>query len=281
MDPEYKVLTYKGYAVFQKLKMVQPQRQLKPFQENEACFMFVNHGDFSLRTPDRLLGFQEGQGLLTKCFNFFIETTEEQRANSETMEVIGIYLFPAIVEELLEIDLSVSKHNVNYNAKRVPIDGLLNNFKDSINLLLDNPELADEAILRTKLREFILLLSKTENAATHLDFLSAMFKHNPTDFTSTISSNLYTNLSVTELAQLCGMSVSSFKRKFTETYSQSPRKYLDRMKLQKAAELLKSSTTRISDIAYDCGYETISTFNRSFKSQFQQSPTEFRLGHSA
>lgn len=257
--------------------MEQPDRNLKPFHENEACFMFVNKGDFSVRTPDHLHSLKAGQGLLAKCFNFFVETTEAQRENTNSLELIGVYLYPSIIEELLDIDLSVSDHTVDYNAKKMQVDGLLNHWKDGINLLLDNPDLADEAIIRTKLKEFILLICKKENARSHLDFLSGMFKVNQTEFTATIDNNLYSNLSVDEFAVLCGMSLSSFKRKFTQVYKESPKKYIAKKKIEKASKLLKTESLRISDVAYDVGFETLSTFNRTFKSVVGKSPTEYRL----
>ena len=60
---EDKIITYKGKVVFQKMLVAAPKRQLKPFQNNEACFMFVNHGEFSIRTPDELIPFNEDKAL--------------------------------------------------------------------------------------------------------------------------------------------------------------------------------------------------------------------------
>ena len=280
MIHEYKTLEYKGKVVFHKLTITAPKRELKPFQNDEACFMFVNKGEFSVRTPDQLISFKEDKALLAKCFNFFIETSKPQRETHEKMEFLGIFLFPSHVEELLQIDLSKSSKKVDYNIKQVQIDELLNSYRDTINLLMDNPELADENLIETKLKEFVLLISKSQNMSPQ-DFLSAMFKLNSTEFKSTINNNLYSNLSVDEFAKLCGMSVSSFKRKFAEVFDESPRRYLEKMKLLKAEKLLSNSTQRISEIAYDCGYETISTFNRSFKSQYGVSPSEFRLNQIA
>lgn len=279
MIHEEKALTYKGKVVFHKLSTLAPHRQLKPFKENEACFMFVNKGNFSVRTSDKLIPFEKGKAMLAKCFNFFIETNKDQRLNNE-LEVIGVYLFPEIIEELLNIDLSASSHTVNYNIKRLEIDKLLDNFRIGIELLLDNPDLADENMIKTKLKEFVLLLSKTQNASI-TDFLAALFKTNHSEFKSTIDKNLYSNLTVDEFAQLSGMSLSSFKRKFTETYQESPKKYLLKMKLDKACQMLKSDSLRISEIAYDIGFDTISTFNRSFKSHYGLSPSEYRVDQTA
>jgi len=281
MIHEYKELKYYGEVVFNKLVITAPERELKVFKDDEACFMFVDKGNFSVRTPEELISLKEGKGLLAKCFNFFVETTKEQRTEDNIMEVLGVYLFPSMVEELLEIDLSQSNYSLPYNYRQVQIDSLLDHYKDGISILLDNPEIADEAIIKTKLKEFILLISKMENAQSTIDFLSGMFRTNAMEFKSTIANNLYSNLSIEEFAILCGMSTSSFKRKFSTVYNESPKKYLAKMKLQRASKLLSAHDHRISDIAYECGYETISTFNRSFKAHFGQSPSDYRLSHSA
>lgn len=281
MELDQKVLTYDGKVVFEKISMIPFQRISKLYEDNEACFMFVNEGEFSARTPDDFVSLNKGSGLLAKCFDYFFETNKKQRSASEKIEVIGVLLHQSIVEELFQFDVNKSIHTVDYNIKQIQIDGLLNSFKDSINILLDNPELADEQMIKTKLKEFILLVSKTQNSPSELDFLSSMFKKNSTEFKKVINNNLYSSLSVNEFARLCGMSLSSFKRKFKEAYSESPKRYFEKMKLEKASKMLRSDQTRISDIAYDCGYETISTFNRSFKTYFGKSPSDFRLTQTA
>lgn len=276
-----KVLRYNGKIVFEKLTMPYFRRIPKLFQEREACFMFVNKGQFSVRTPDQFISFQEGKGLLSKCFDYFFETNKDQRSSSENLEVLGILLYQDIVEELFQFDISDFAHRVDYNVKKIEIDGLLNNFRDSINILLDNPELADESLIKNKLKEFVLLICKTENIPSELDFLSSLFRKNDVDFKTTINHNLYADLSLEEFALLCGLSLSSFKRKFKASFNESPKKYILKRKLQKASKLLLSSDLRVSEIAFECGFETISTFNRSFKNLYASSPTAYRKSQNA
>ena len=277
MNYEQKTISYKGKIVFEKIYMPYFKRIPKLFLSNEACFMFINKGEFSVRTPDQYISLEKGKGLLAKCFDYFFETNKHQRQVDKNIEVIGVLLHQDIVEELFQFDVQLHSHKVDYNVTKVPINGMLNNFKESINILIDNPDLADEAMVKNKLKEFILLISKTQNAPSELDFLSAMFKINSTEFRETINNNLYSNLSITEFASLCGMSISSFKRKFKETYNETPKKYILKMKLLKATQLLGLKDQRISDIAYDCGFETISTFNRAFRTLYGKSPSEFRM----
>jgi len=115
-----------------------------------------------------------------------------------------------------------------------------------------------------------------QKAPSHLDFLAAMFKPNATEFKRTIQQNQYSSLSLEQLAALCHLSLSSFKRKFNETYGESPKKYLNRMKLEKAVSLLRKPKSRISEVAFEVGFESLATFNRSFKQQYGKSPTDYR-----
>ena len=274
---EQKVLTCNGRIVFEKLTMPYFHRMPKLFEKNEACFMFINKGEFSVRAPDQFLSFEKGKGLLAKCFDYFFETNKAQQASSDNIEVLGVILHQSMMEELFQFDLSISNYKVDFNVKQLQVDALLTSFKESINILLDNPELADETLIKTKLKEFVLLLSKSENAPSELDFLAAMYQPTAIDFRTTINNNLYSNMSLEEFAKLCNTSVSTFKRKFKEIYHETPKKYLSKMKMKKASQFLNNKENRISDIAYDCGFDSLATFNRIFKNHFGKSPSEYRL----
>jgi AraC-like DNA-binding protein len=276
LNGQPKVLRYKGRVVFEKLRVPTFERMPKVYFEKEACFIFVNEGEFSVRSPTDFLRFKKGNGLLAKCLNYFFEANKEQQTNGSPVEVIGLLLYPELVHELFQFDVFTSSYRVEYNLKKIEIDRLLEYFKESISILLDNPELADEQLIKTKLREFVLLMSKTVGAPSELDFLASLFKPNFARFEEVIAKNLYANLALGELAALCHMSVSSFKRKFGEVYGESPIRYLSKMKVHKAAELLQDKDNRISDIAYDVGFESLTTFNRAFKAQFGKPPTNYR-----
>lgn len=276
MKYEEKYLKYKDRIVFGKQSMPYFDRMPKKYFEDEACFIFVNQGEFSVRAQNNYMDLDPKNGVLAKCLNYYFETREEQQFG-EGIEVIAVILYPTLVEELFEFDLSKSDFSFNYNIKKVEIDRLLANYRESISILLDNPELADESIIKTKLKEFVLLMAKAQEAPTQLDFLAAMFKPLDIDFKSTILQNLYSNLSMDELARLCHLSTSSFKRKFQESFKSSPKKYISQKKVEKAASLLKKADLRISDIAYDVGFDSLATFNRNFSAAYGKSPTEYRL----
>ena len=170
MIQEQKIITYQGRIVFEKLTLGRIKRIPKFFQENEACFMFVNKGEFSARTANVLIPFQPGQGLLSKCFNYFYEANQQQQDNTEEYESIGVFLYPDMMEDLFKFEIFSSSFNLKSNLKRVNLDAFLFNYKESINLLLDNPELADEALIRAKLKGICLIDFKNRKCSFYFGF---------------------------------------------------------------------------------------------------------------
>ena len=274
---EYKSLSLQGQVIFEKMILGQFTREVKPFSEREACFMYIQEGACQFRTPEKVIQLSTGQGMLAKCGNYFLEQTKEDHQNYSRSKGVGAYLYPTMIKELFDFDLTLSDFETAYDATPVNIDALMQNFIQGIDFLLDNPSVATDAMLKVKLKEFLLLLSKTENAPSILDFVASLFKPREYDFKKIIDQNLFTSLSVNEFATLCGMSISTFQRKFHEVFGQTPAKYIMQERLQKAKELLTNKNLRISEIAYDCGYQSTSTFNRVFKNQFGYSPSHFRL----
>jgi AraC-like DNA-binding protein len=221
------------------------------------------------------------QAILAKCLNYYYETISRPNQPNETVEAVGLLLYPEIVSELFDGTLQQSHYTVPYNLKQIQVNQLLAHYRESIDILLDNPELADEELIKNKLREFVILMTKTVGAPSELDFLASMFKPNFVRFEEVIQHNLYANLSLKELADLCHMSLATFKREFKKVYQESPAKYMSKMRISKAAQALKNPEIPISHVAYDVGYDSLTTFNRSFKEHMGQTPTQYRLSLSA
>ncbi|MFT6037194.1 MAG: AraC-like DNA-binding protein [Marivirga sp.] len=277
LESDLKILEFKGRVVFQKLQVPFFTRLPKEYHENEACFIFVNQGDFQIRSQTETLQLNRETALLAKCLNYYYETTKKPEETADNIEVVGVMLYPELIKDLFDFDINTSKHQVDFNLKQVQVHKLLEHYRDSIIILLEHPELADEALIKNKLREFIILMTKSVDAPSEIDFLAAMFRPNFTKFEEVIKHNLYSDLSLEELASLCHMSLSTFKRKFKDVYSQSPANYITKMKMQKAADSLMNKELRVSEIAYDLGYDSLTTFDRAFKAQMGKSPTEYRM----
>lgn len=86
-------------------------------------------------------------------------------------------------------------------------------------------------------------------------------------------------LTVTEMAKLACLSESSFHRLFRKVMGESPADYLLRLRVDKAAQQLLSSSATIERVAHDCGFHDTSHFSRFFKRLLGMPPSAFRRQH--
>lgn len=83
-------------------------------------------------------------------------------------------------------------------------------------------------------------------------------------------------LKIEDLAKWCHISETHFRRIFSSYMNMSPLEYINLVRIQTACEYLKKTDSSVSDIAYKCGFSTMSTFNRNFKQVMGVSPCEWR-----
>lgn len=79
-----------------------------------------------------------------------------------------------------------------------------------------------------------------------------------------------------DMADLVGMSTTSFSRFFKLRSGKTFSDYVVEMRLGVAARQLVDTTNSVSEICYGCGFNTLSNFNRLFRKYKGCSPTEFR-----
>lgn len=279
MVTELKTIKYQGKIVFEKVVMTTDFKRIpKFFQEDEACFLFLTKGAFQYRTPTNLLTFSEGDAMLSKCGNYFIEQlSANPHPPTGTISAVAGYFYPDLVKRFFQTDLSLRTFQNNFDTTKLNVEPLLKSFIDSISYLLDHPELADEDLVLNKLKELLLLLSKTAQSKSITDFVSSLFVPYLYEFTDIIQKNIFSNLSIEDFSKLANCSVATFKRKFAEIYHESPAKYILNKRLEKSTQLLKLKSKPIADIAFECGFENVSNFNKVFKKHFFKTPSEFRL----
>lgn len=88
-------------------------------------------------------------------------------------------------------------------------------------------------------------------------------------------------LSVSDLAMQCGLSEYHFIHLFRDYTGFSPHAYITRLRLDKAKDLMVSTTMNISEIAFAVGYSNPLYFSRLFKRHTGVSPSRFRSGAGA
>jgi transcriptional regulator GlxA family with amidase domain len=81
---------------------------------------------------------------------------------------------------------------------------------------------------------------------------------------------------VATVAKEVGISRSVLAERFRRYLSETPMAYLTRWRLQLGAQMLKSTSSSVAQIAAEVGYEAEPSFNRAFKREFGLPPARFR-----
>jgi len=84
------------------------------------------------------------------------------------------------------------------------------------------------------------------------------------------------DLALADLARAFGASPFQFHRKFSRAVGETPRKHVERLRLERAAYLLAVAEARIVEIALEVGFDSHEAFSRAFRRWSGRSPTAWR-----
>lgn len=277
----YKKIDLFGKTFVQKVDFAPPFEFSFPVSE-QACFLYMLKGEMQFQLYDAHINIPASHALLLNCIESGKQISDLNNSNSE---IVIVTFHPDILKKVYERELPLifQKNDkiTNQSSGKINNDFLIQKYIEGLLFYFENPSLVNEEILVLKLKEIVLLLSQTQNAETIQVILSQLFSPTAYTFKQIIEANLYSQVSVEELAQKTNLSVSSFKREFKKLYNDSPANYIKNKRLERAAELLLISDKRITDIAFDCGFNDLANFTKSFHDKYSVTPTNYRLNPPA
>lgn len=91
-----------------------------------------------------------------------------------------------------------------------------------------------------------------------------------------IEHNFQNNISVEDIASVCGLNRTYFGKIFKDSIGKTPQEFLLSFRMAKAAELLKLTSLSIGDIGNAVGYQNALHFSRAFKNIYGIPPREWR-----
>lgn len=94
-----------------------------------------------------------------------------------------------------------------------------------------------------------------------------------------IEQNFQNNITVEDIASVCGINRSYFGKIFRKSIGRSPQEFLMNYRMVKATELLKLTSLSIAEIGSAVGYENQLHFSRAFKTIYGISPRQWRNQH--
>ncbi|EPY08510.1 AraC family transcriptional regulator [Paenibacillus alvei TS-15] len=91
-----------------------------------------------------------------------------------------------------------------------------------------------------------------------------------------IHAHYHEELTLSELSERYGMSISYFSAQFKRGYGYSFVDYVNQVRIQKSKELLLNPSLKVYEVAHAAGYTTLQYFNRVFKQIVNMTPLEYR-----
>jgi AraC-like DNA-binding protein len=83
-------------------------------------------------------------------------------------------------------------------------------------------------------------------------------------------------LDIPSLARLAHVSEAHFIRTFRATFGETPHRYLQRRRVERAMFLLAQTDRSVTEICFDVGFTSLGTFSRTFHAIVGEPPTSFR-----
>ncbi|MCP9235236.1 helix-turn-helix domain-containing protein [Lewinella sp. JB7] len=256
--------------------VIRPPFKHERIAQDEGCFLYMKEATARLLSATEIVALEPREAVLLKCDTYFLDFI--QRSDEQTVEVIAIHLYPEILKKIYtnELPTLIEQQRTGNGTQHLADEIVIAKFVESLEFYFEHPTLVNNDLLELKIRELVLLLIQTKNVASVVALINDLYSTPTVELREVVELHRYSNLSVDELAALCHMSPSTFKREFKKEYDSSPAKYISGQKLKKARELLSLSDLPISDIAYEVGFNDPLYFTRLFKRREGVSPSAYR-----
>jgi AraC-like DNA-binding protein len=186
--------------------------------------------------------------------------------------------FISDVIKYCDIPLSGLKTEATPSDSVTPIqlDPVLALYFQSVFAYFGNKEKPPASLLELKFKELILSIVSSGCNEPLSGYFMSLCEKNKSCMREIMERNFIYNMKLEEFAQLCGRSLTSFKRDFIITFKTTPGKWLALKKLEYARHLLETTDKNINELTFESGFENPSHFIRIFKEAFKTTPLQYK-----
>lgn len=149
-------------------------------------------------------------------------------------------------------------------------------FVQKLRSLAQTKELESVLALLSLLQDLTAKQASILCADTYLNVISKKFETRINKVCTYIQNHYWEPISLKQVSDLVFMSESNFCKFFKKATNTTFSDYLNDLRINEACHLLLSSEYNVSKIAHDCGFESLSYFNRVFLKKKQLTPSGFR-----
>lgn len=241
----------------------------------QNTFSFLIEGTKEVVADDKSVLIKNDEFLILKSGNCLM--TENVSDSNKTYRSILLFFTDDILFQFVE------KYDIINNQSSIPApfqvceyDHYINHFVRTLEEISHLNVGVQQKLLAVKFEELMVYLMEIKG----VDFLLSLIESQDPksrNFIKVVESNKLSKLTVSELAFLCFMSLSTFKREFEKHYQTSPIKWFQDKRLEHSAFLLKTHRKRPIEIYSEIGYDTLSSFIQAFKKKYGATPKQYQM----
>ena len=238
---------------------------------NQNTFSFLIEGNKEVIFDNSDLSIDNRKFLIMKSGHCLM--TEKLSEIKNYRSILLFFTNETLSKFIQKFELNNIEQNEYKSVYSFEYDKFIKRFVDSLIDISKLSKTVQKKIIEVKFEEIMLYL--IELHGTHILYSLTSNNDNLTqNFTRTVESNQLKKLTLKELAFLCNMSVSTFKREFEKHYSESPIKWFQNKRLEHAYYLLNQKHKKSSEIYFEVGYENLSSFIQAYKSKYNKTPKQ-------
>ena len=166
--------------------------------------------------------------------------------------------------------------NATDTVIRIQLDQYLQGYINSLESFFNTPNQPNINLLKLKFEELLLTILTNPIHAKLAQYLLSVHKEQSVHLQQIMEDNFAYCLNLEEYANLCHMSLSTFKRNFQDIYKTTPGKWLTAKRLDLACHFLRTNDKPINVVGFECGFDEPSSFIRAFKQKFLITPLQYK-----
>jgi|TARA_B110000902_G_scaffold241406_1_gene291738 AraC-like DNA-binding protein len=268
-----KSIDYDGETIIEKV-ILKPPFRIKQLFSNHSCFIYTKGVSQNIISGYTKNTINSDEAVVLSCGSYLLDWIQTYKSNNESVEVFALHFYPHLIKKIYENNIPV--RSVSNGAIRINKNELITQFIDSLEFYFNNPDIITNEIIELKIRELIALLIQVEPSGKIDQIIFENYTGIEVNFKRIIEANLYSNISIEEYAFLANLSLSQFKLKFNQLFNESPRKHINRRRIEKGKVLIENTDLNIGEIAQEVGYDDQNYFTRLFKKKEGLTPLDYK-----
>ncbi|MEL6558632.1 MAG: AraC family transcriptional regulator [Bacteroidota bacterium] len=244
----------------------------------QTFLLYVVKGVVKLVSPNETMEVDRGKMALVRKGSYIMSETLSN--DEHQFSAFLFFLSDGLIEEFFLTSDFPAPVAPKHRKFVCPISATteLELYIQSIVMLLKSQQklTAEDTLLKLKAKELLLLLFQTNEANGVMNVFSISSENEEARFRRLIDQNYMNDITIDEMAFLCMMSTSNFKRKFKEYFGETPGKWIKEKKLEYGWQLIEKTEKTILEISLEIGYKSTSHFIKAFKNKFGVLPGKIR-----